>query len=74
MKCIFSRDEQEDNIVWNVQCHYAQARIANCNFSLGDCASIKVKAIYFPGYPLDVDIAPFFFLCYHNKFSAWSIV
>ncbi|XP_062146125.1 DNA (cytosine-5)-methyltransferase CMT2-like isoform X4 [Alnus glutinosa] len=35
-------EDDEDGVVWNVQCHYAQAKINNCIFSLGDCAYIKV--------------------------------
>ncbi|XP_062146124.1 DNA (cytosine-5)-methyltransferase CMT2-like isoform X3 [Alnus glutinosa] len=34
-------EDDEDGVVWNVQCHYAQAKINNCIFSLGDCAYIK---------------------------------
>ncbi|KAF3950783.1 hypothetical protein CMV_023507 [Castanea mollissima] len=33
-------EDEEDKIIWNVQCHYAQAKIDNCIFSLGDCACI----------------------------------
>ncbi|MED6206235.1 hypothetical protein PIB30_024827 [Stylosanthes scabra] len=33
--------DEEDEIVVNVKCHYAQAEIGNCIFSLGDCAIIK---------------------------------
>ncbi|CAJ1942125.1 unnamed protein product [Sphenostylis stenocarpa] len=33
---------EEDEIIANVKCHYAQAEIGNCVFSLGDCAFIKV--------------------------------
>nr|XP_023922750.1 DNA (cytosine-5)-methyltransferase CMT2-like [Quercus suber] len=33
-------EEEEDKIIWNVQCHYAHAKIDNCIFSLGDCAYI----------------------------------
>ncbi|XP_027346468.1 DNA (cytosine-5)-methyltransferase CMT2 [Abrus precatorius] len=32
---------EEDEIIVNVKCHYAQAEIENCIFSLGDCAFIK---------------------------------
>ncbi|KAK7360619.1 hypothetical protein VNO77_02626 [Canavalia gladiata] len=32
---------EEDEIIVNVKCHYAQAEIVNCVFSLGDCAFIK---------------------------------
>ncbi|KAK7386807.1 hypothetical protein VNO78_27143 [Psophocarpus tetragonolobus] len=32
---------EEDEIVANVKCHYAQAEVGNCIFSLGDCAFIK---------------------------------
>ncbi|XP_030947462.1 DNA (cytosine-5)-methyltransferase CMT2-like [Quercus lobata] len=33
-------EDEEDKIIWNVQCHYAQAKVDNCIFSLGDCAYI----------------------------------
>ncbi|KAK7346247.1 hypothetical protein VNO80_20762 [Phaseolus coccineus] len=32
---------EEDEIIANVKCHYAQAEVGNCTFSLGDCAFIK---------------------------------
>ncbi|TKY58485.1 DNA (cytosine-5)-methyltransferase CMT2 [Spatholobus suberectus] len=32
---------EEDEIIANVKCHYAQAEVGNCIFSLGDCALIK---------------------------------
>ncbi|KAL2333947.1 hypothetical protein Fmac_015160 [Flemingia macrophylla] len=32
---------EEDEIIANVKCHYAQAEIGNCIFSLGDCALIE---------------------------------
>ncbi|XP_020227440.1 DNA (cytosine-5)-methyltransferase CMT2 isoform X2 [Cajanus cajan] len=39
---IFKINEgEEDEIIANVECHYAQAEIGNCIFSLGDCALIK---------------------------------
>ncbi|KAL1370753.1 DNA (cytosine-5)-methyltransferase CMT2 isoform X2 [Arachis hypogaea] len=34
-------EDEEDEIIVNVKCHYAQAEIGNCIFSLGDCAIIK---------------------------------
>ncbi|XP_035542186.1 DNA (cytosine-5)-methyltransferase CMT2-like isoform X2 [Juglans regia] len=34
-------EDEEDEIVWNVQSHYAQAKLNNHIFSLGDCAYIK---------------------------------
>ncbi|KAJ8774118.1 hypothetical protein K2173_009549 [Erythroxylum novogranatense] len=34
-------DNDEDKVVWNVECHYNQAEINGCIFSLGDCAYIK---------------------------------
>ncbi|KAG8634063.1 DNA (cytosine-5)-methyltransferase CMT2 isoform X2 [Manihot esculenta] len=36
-----SDDDDEDKIVWNVECHYAQAKIDGSIFDLGDCAYIK---------------------------------
>ncbi|XP_012573783.1 DNA (cytosine-5)-methyltransferase CMT2 isoform X2 [Cicer arietinum] len=38
--CKINEDE-EDEIIVNVKCHYAQANIGNCIFTLGDCAFIK---------------------------------
>uniref|UniRef100_A0A0R0FXL9 Uncharacterized protein n=1 Tax=Glycine max TaxID=3847 RepID=A0A0R0FXL9_SOYBN len=35
---------EEDEIIANVKCHYAQAEIGNCIFSLGDCAFVKVSS------------------------------
>ncbi|XP_022638588.1 DNA (cytosine-5)-methyltransferase CMT2 isoform X3 [Vigna radiata var. radiata] len=32
---------EEDEIIANVKCHYAQAEVGNCVFSLGDCAFIE---------------------------------
>ncbi|KAK1578662.1 hypothetical protein Q3G72_032109 [Acer saccharum] len=34
-------DDDEDKVVSNVECHYAQAQIDECIFNLGDCAIIK---------------------------------
>ncbi|CAL0330829.1 unnamed protein product [Lupinus luteus] len=34
-------EDEEDEIIVNVKCHYAQVEIGNCIFSLGDCAFIK---------------------------------
>ncbi|XP_044466931.1 DNA (cytosine-5)-methyltransferase CMT2-like isoform X2 [Mangifera indica] len=36
-----SDDDDEDKIISNVECHYAEARIGDCIFCLGDCAYIK---------------------------------
>ncbi|KAK7844938.1 dna (cytosine-5)-methyltransferase cmt2 [Quercus suber] len=43
-------EEEEDKIIWNVQCHYAHAKIDNCIFSLGDCAYIMFTSGYFDLY------------------------
>ncbi|XP_061366896.1 DNA (cytosine-5)-methyltransferase CMT2 [Gastrolobium bilobum] len=40
-KCNKINEDEEDEIIVNVKCHYAQAEIGNCIFSLGDCAFIK---------------------------------
>ncbi|BAT75263.1 hypothetical protein LR48_Vigan01g165500 [Vigna angularis] len=32
---------EEDEIIANVKCHYAQAEVGNCIFSLGDCAFVE---------------------------------
>ena len=50
---MFGSEDEEDKIIWNVQCHYAQAKIDNCIFSLGDCAYIMVKNFYFIFYLLN---------------------
>ncbi|XP_057415926.1 DNA (cytosine-5)-methyltransferase CMT2-like isoform X2 [Lotus japonicus] len=34
-------EDEEDEIIVNVKCHYAQANIGNCIFTLGDCAFIE---------------------------------
>ncbi|PON41822.1 C-5 cytosine methyltransferase [Parasponia andersonii] len=34
-------DDEEDVVVFNVECHFAQANIRNGIYSLGDCAYIK---------------------------------
>ncbi|KAL5550863.1 hypothetical protein UlMin_001039 [Ulmus minor] len=34
-------DDEEDAVIWNVECHFAQAKIGNSVFSLGDCAYIQ---------------------------------
>lgn len=38
----FCSDDDEDKIISNVECHYAQAQIGECIFNIGDCAHIKV--------------------------------
>ncbi|KAK8650343.1 hypothetical protein V6N13_139988 [Hibiscus sabdariffa] len=34
-------EDDEDKIVWNVECHYAHAEIGGCTINLGDCVYIK---------------------------------
>ncbi|KAE8677525.1 DNA (cytosine-5)-methyltransferase CMT2 [Hibiscus syriacus] len=34
-------EDDEDRIIWNVECHYAQAEIGGCTINLGDCVYIK---------------------------------
>ncbi|KAI4327996.1 hypothetical protein L6164_020396 [Bauhinia variegata] len=34
-------DDEEDEIIINVECHYAQAKVGDCIFNLGDCAYIE---------------------------------
>ncbi|CAK8562024.1 unnamed protein product [Lathyrus sativus] len=34
-------EDEEDETIINVKCHYAQAKIGNCTFNIGDCAFIK---------------------------------
>ncbi|KAK8614291.1 hypothetical protein V6N13_122655 [Hibiscus sabdariffa] len=34
-------EDDEDKIIWNVECHYAQAEIDGCTINLGDCVYIK---------------------------------
>ncbi|KAK6274454.1 hypothetical protein POUND7_004163 [Theobroma cacao] len=40
-KSVSLDDDDEDKIVWNVECHYAQAEIDGCAINLGDCVYIK---------------------------------
>ncbi|TYI15331.1 hypothetical protein ES332_A08G178900v1, partial [Gossypium tomentosum] len=40
-KSLDDDDDDEDKIVWNVECHYAQAEIDGCTINLGDCVYIK---------------------------------
>lgn len=37
----YSADE-EDEIILNVNCHYAQAKVGNCLLDIGDCVYVKV--------------------------------
>ncbi|MBA0853443.1 hypothetical protein Goshw_017633 [Gossypium schwendimanii] len=39
--CDSDDDDDEDKVVWNVECHYAQAEIDGCTINLGDCVYIK---------------------------------
>ncbi|XP_070048219.1 DNA (cytosine-5)-methyltransferase CMT2 isoform X2 [Nicotiana tomentosiformis] len=32
---------EEDEIIFNVECHYAQAKVAGFTFNIGDCAYVK---------------------------------
>ncbi|KAJ9678558.1 hypothetical protein PVL29_020666 [Vitis rotundifolia] len=36
-------DDEEDELVLDVKCHYSQAEIEKCIFNLGDCAYVKGK-------------------------------
>lgn len=36
-----SVDDNEDELVLNVKCHYSQAEIAKCVFDIGECAYVK---------------------------------
>lgn len=42
--CSFSDDDDEDKVVWNVECHYTQAYIEGRVINLGDCVYVKVNA------------------------------
>ncbi|XP_057971701.1 DNA (cytosine-5)-methyltransferase CMT2-like isoform X2 [Malania oleifera] len=42
-KCLTSNDDDEDELVLNVKCHYYQAEIENCIFNLGDYVYVKGK-------------------------------
>ena len=42
-----SADDKEE-IVTNVECHYAQATLDGTIFNLGDCAHIKVNSYFYP--------------------------
>lgn len=39
----FSDDDDEDKIIWNVDCHYAKAEIDGCIINLEDCVYIRVN-------------------------------
>lgn len=39
-------DDDEDRMVWNVECHYAQANIVGCLINLGDCVYVKVHDLH----------------------------
>ncbi|KAF3447847.1 hypothetical protein FNV43_RR08553 [Rhamnella rubrinervis] len=34
-------DDEEDEVVLDVECHFSQAKINNCIFNIGDCAHIR---------------------------------
>lgn len=36
-------DDEEDELVLNVKCHFSQAQVISCIFNIGDCAYIKVS-------------------------------
>lgn len=36
-------DDEGEELVLNVKCHYSQAKILKNVFDLGDCASVKVS-------------------------------
>lgn len=49
----FCSDDDEDELVLDVKCHYSQAEVVNCIFDLGDCTYVKVSFHYFQaGLPL----------------------
>lgn len=37
-------DSDDDALVLNVKCHYSQAKVLKCIFSVGDCACIKASS------------------------------
>lgn len=43
MRC---SDGDEDEVIVNVECHFAQAEVGSCIFSLGDCAHIQVTTLF----------------------------
>lgn len=45
---------EEDEIIFNVECHYAQAKVAGFTFNIGDCAYVKVVICY-----LSIFLLPF---------------
>ncbi|XP_010243148.1 PREDICTED: DNA (cytosine-5)-methyltransferase 1-like [Nelumbo nucifera] len=42
-RSLMSNNDEEDEIILNVKCHYTQAEIDKCIFNLGDCAYVKGK-------------------------------
>lgn len=38
-----SDDDDEDELVLNVKCHFSQAQVISCIFNIGDCAYIKAS-------------------------------
>lgn len=38
---------EEDEIILNVECHYAQAKVDSCVLNIGDCAYMKVSWLRF---------------------------
>jgi len=43
MLAFYCSSGEEDEIILNVECHYAQAKVAGFIFNIGDCAFVKVS-------------------------------
>lgn len=39
-------EDEEDEIILDVECHFSQAKIGDCIFDLGDCAYIEVLSLF----------------------------
>lgn len=59
--CILHSDDEEDEVVLDVECHFSQAKIDNCTFSIGDCARIQVISLNHLELLFSINI--FFWIC-----------
>lgn len=59
----FSADDDDDEIVLNVESHYAQAKVGNFVLNIGDCVFVKVNFISFTMSCLGVFLCSKVMLC-----------
>lgn len=64
-------DDDEDKVVWNVECHYTQADIEGRIINLGDCVYVKVNAPIFYENLLKMDIS--FLMCNITISSSYQV-